>query len=196
MFSCRQGCYRVTSWASLIQYIYDCNVFLNEEIFIQVDEIATRVASWASLIQDIYECNIIFLILLMMIYWPGYSWKKPGTSFFQLLEDPLSNEFDWFCHVRDHVSFFQKWCLVSKLHIRKSYDFIEIYPSAKAYSENNFFFKSRKKPKNNNRTFPVVIYFTWKLEFISNILLMIVPANRFLLRTRPTSLQTWFAQQF
>ena len=37
------------------------------------------------------------------------------------------------------------------------------------------FFNSSKKPlKNRNWTFPVVCYFTWKMEFVSNVLSMIV----------------------
>ena len=33
---------------------------------------------------------------------------------------------------------------------------------------------SKKLLKNRNQTFPLVHYFTWKLELISNILLMVV----------------------
>ena len=41
-----------------------------------------------------------------------------------------------------------------------------------------------------NLTFPVVGYFTWKVELVSDILWMIVSSNLFFILTRPTSLQT------
>ena len=41
--------------------------------------------------------------------------------------------------------------------------------------------------KNNNWTFAAVRYFTWKLEFISNFLWMILTGNCFLLLTCPRS---------
>ena len=44
--------------------------------------------------------------------------------------------------------------------------------------------------KKRNITFPLVRYFTWKLELMSNILSMIVSGSSSLVLTRPRSLQT------
>ena len=44
--------------------------------------------------------------------------------------------------------------------------------------------------KKRNITFPLVRYFTWKLELMSNILSMIVSGRSSLVLTRPRSLQT------
>ena len=44
--------------------------------------------------------------------------------------------------------------------------------------------------KKRNITFPLVRYFTWKLELMSNILSMIVSESSSLVLTRPRSLQT------
>ena len=57
----------------------------------------------------------------------------------------------------------------------KSQNFIELFPSAQSSFRNeNFVNISKKLLKNRNWTFPVVGYFTRKLEFASNILRMIV----------------------
>ena len=51
------------------------------------------------------------------------------------------------------------------------------------------YYKKKKKKKillkNRNRTFPEAPYFTWKLDFVSNILYMIVSGNIFLPLTCP-----------
>ena len=46
---------------------------------------------------------------------------------------------------------------------------------------------SKNPLKMRNFNFPVVCYFTWKLEFISNILWVIVSGNIFLLLTQISS---------
>ena len=76
-----------------------------------------------------------------------------------------------------------------------SQNFRELLPSAWSSSrKKNFFSSSEKLLKNTNWTFSVVRYFTWKLEFVSNILWMIVSGNIFLLlfRPRPLHLLTIF----
>ena len=57
----------------------------------------------------------------------------------------------------------------------------------------NFVSTSKNFPENRNLFFPVVCYFTWKLEFVSNILWIIVSGNSFLLLIPLTPLQVSFA---
>ena len=58
---------------------------------------------------------------------------------------------------------------------RKSQNFTELEPSTQPHSQNeNFVNTSKKLFKYRNWTFSMVRYFTWKLEFVSNILSMIV----------------------
>ena len=58
---------------------------------------------------------------------------------------------------------------------RKSQNFIESYPGAQFSPQNkNPINASNKLLKNPNWTFPVVRYFTGKLEFVSNNLTMIL----------------------
>ena len=53
----------------------------------------------------------------------------------------------------------------------KSQNFKELQPSAQSSSQNeNIVNISKKLLKNRIWTFLVVPYFTWKLEFVSNIL--------------------------
>ena len=53
-------------------------------------------------------------------------------------------------------------------------------PRAQSYRQKENFFNTSKKPlKNRNETFPVVRYFSWKLELVSNTLWVIVCANSF-----------------
>ena len=54
----------------------------------------------------------------------------------------------------------------------KSQNFIQLLPSAQSSQNENFVSTSKNLLKNRNWT--VVLYFTWKLEFVSNILRMIV----------------------
>ena len=49
----------------------------------------------------------------------------------------------------------------------------------------NFVSTSKNLLKNRNWTFPVVRYFTWKLEFVSNILWMIVASSNRITYLRP-----------
>ena len=57
----------------------------------------------------------------------------------------------------------------------KSINFIELLPSGQSCSQNeNFDSTSKNLLENRNWTFPVMRYFTWKLEFVSNILWIIV----------------------
>ena len=52
---------------------------------------------------------------------------------------------------------------------------MELKPSTKSSSQKeNFVFPSKRLLKNRNWTFPVVRYFSWKLEFFSNILAVVV----------------------
>ena len=53
----------------------------------------------------------------------------------------------------------------------KSQNFIELLPSAQSSLRNS---TSKNQLKNRNWTFPVLHSFTWKLEFVSNILWMTV----------------------
>ena len=56
----------------------------------------------------------------------------------------------------------------------KSQNFKELQPSAQSSSQNeNIVNISKKLLKNRILTFLVVPYFTWKLEFVSNILSII-----------------------
>ena len=62
----------------------------------------------------------------------------------------------------------KKECLkVSKLH--------KMMPSVQpSYRNKNFLNTSKKLLKNRNQIFPVMRFFTWKLDLVSNILWMIV----------------------
>ena len=65
-------------------------------------------------------------------------------------------------------------------------NFIELQSSVQPYYQNEDFVNTTKKLlTNRNWTFPLVRYFSWKLEFASNILSMVASTNRFLLLTRP-----------
>ena len=62
----------------------------------------------------------------------------------------------------------------------KSLNFIELYPSAQpSFQNENFFNTSTKFVKKGNWILPVVRYFTWKLELVSNILSRIVSEKSF-----------------
>ena len=59
--------------------------------------------------------------------------------------------------------------------LEESLNFVELLPNAQSSSRNeNFVSTSKNLLKNRNWTFPAVRCFTWKLEFVSNILWMIV----------------------
>ena len=52
---------------------------------------------------------------------------------------------------------------------------MELYPSVlSSYQKENFVNTSKRLLENGNWLFPVVHYFTWKVEFFSNILSMLV----------------------
>ena len=51
---------------------------------------------------------------------------------------------------------------------------MQLFTSALSYSRNENFVSTSKKLLKNVETFAVVHYFAWKLEFVSNILCMIV----------------------
>ena len=71
----------------------------------------------------------------------------------------------------------------------KYQNFIELLPSAQSSSRNeNFVSTSKNFLRNRNWTFLIRHYFTWKLEFVTNILWMIVSGNSFLLPIRLRSL--------
>ena len=57
---------------------------------------------------------------------------------------------------------------------------LEVWPSAQSSSlKENFINTSKRLLENRNWTFPVVHYFTWKLEFFSNILSMLVARYKY-----------------
>ena len=67
----------------------------------------------------------------------------------------------------------------------KSQNFIELLPNVWSPSRNgNLVSTIKNLLKNRNLTFPVVLHFTWELEFVSNILTSIFCRNSFLLLTR------------
>ena len=74
----------------------------------------------------------------------------------------------------------------------KSQNFIELLPSAYSSFQNKHFVSTSKKLlKNSNLTIPVewtIPYFTLKLQFVSNILWIIVYGDIFFLLTRPSNL--------
>ena len=81
--------------------------------------------------------------------------------------------------------------------LEKSQIFIDLYSSAQSlFQKEHFANTSKKLLKNRHWTFPVVNYFIWKLEFISNILCTSVTGNSFLLLNQSRSLQSWFVWQF
>ena len=55
---------------------------------------------------------------------------------------------------------------------------------------------SKRLLENRSWTFPVVRYFSRKLEFFSNILSLVFSGNKFLFLTRPRFLQIWLFCQF
>ena len=72
--------------------------------------------------------------------------------------------------------------ILGNLEISEKYqNFIELLPiSAQSSSRNeNFVNTCKNLLKNINQTFLVVRYSTWKLEFVSNILWMIVVSAEF-----------------
>ena len=57
---------------------------------------------------------------------------------------------------------------------------IKWYSSAHSFCQNkNFVNTSKTLPKNGNKTFPVVCYFIWKLELVSDILWLIAACPDF-----------------
>ena len=55
---------------------------------------------------------------------------------------------------------------------------MEVQPSAQSSSQKENFVNTRKRLlENRNWAFPVVLYFTWKLEFFSNILSVTVASS-------------------
>ena len=75
---------------------------------------------------------------------------------------------------------------------RKLQIFLQLYLSAQSFPKNeNFVNASKKLQRNRNLTFPILCFFTLKLEFVSNVLFMIISGNSFLL-TYPRSFQSWF----
>ena len=65
--------------------------------------------------------------------------------------------------------------LVNQEKSRKCLSLIEWLSSAHSSSRNESLAFSSKKPlKDSNQTFPLVHYFTWKLELVSNNLWMLV----------------------
>ena len=72
-----------------------------------------------------------------------------------------------------------------------------IIAKCQVFVTKKFFAITSERPfENRNWTFPVVHYFTWKLEFFSNILSVVLNRNSFLLLTPPRSLETWFKLAF
>ena len=72
----------------------------------------------------------------------------------------------------------------------KPQHFIELLPDAHSSSRNeNFVSASKNLLKNKQWTFIVVRYFLWKLEFVSNILWMLLSGNNFSLLTHPRPFQ-------
>ena len=81
-------------------------------------------------------------------------------------------------------------------NIRENSKFNNITASTYSSSQNEQFFNTSKNLlKNRNWTFPIVCYFTWKLEFGSNIWRIIVSRMRFLLLTCPRSFRIWLVWQ-
>ena len=73
----------------------------------------------------------------------------------------------------------------------KCLNFTEWWPSAQSCSQSeNFINTSRKLLGNKNETFPVVHYFTWKLELVSDFLWVIFSGTFFFVLTCPRPLQT------
>ena len=66
--------------------------------------------------------------------------------------------------------------------------------STQLYSQNENFVNTSKK--NRNWTFPVVRCFIWKLEFVSNILCIIVSADSFLLLIVPGPFKLYLRNDF
>ena len=70
--------------------------------------------------------------------------------------------------------------------------FIELLPSALSSSRNeNFVSTSKNLLENRNWSLPVVGYLIWELEFVSNILWMIVEQFRHWFRTSQFALVVW-----
>ena len=73
-------------------------------------------------------------------------------------------------------------------------NFMELLPSTQSPSQDENYANISKNPlKNKNWTFPEVHYFTWKLEFVSNILneWMIVPWSNKKIRDSLTFMQSY-----
>ena len=70
---------------------------------------------------------------------------------------------------------------------------MELLPIALPSSKKENFVSTSKYFPKNRIFFAVVRYFTWKLEFVSYILWIIVSGNSFLFLAHPTPLQVSFA---
>ena len=80
---------------------------------------------------------------------------------------------------------------------RKISELARIITSAQSSCQNkNLFVTNQNFLKNRNLTFPVRHCFTWKLEFVSNILSEIISGNIFLLLIHPRPLPTWLLWKF
>ena len=92
------------------------------------------------------------------------------------------------------ILFVKNWYLrvASGLQNFKTQNFTELLPSAYSSFQNKHFVSTSKKLlKNRNLTIPVewtIPYFTLKLQFVSNILWIIVYGDIFFLLTRPSNL--------
>ena len=80
---------------------------------------------------------------------------------------------NWYIWVVSRVAERLKTCDLSYEISEKSQTFIELLLSAQSSRNENFASTSKSFQKYRNLTFLAVCYFTWKLEFFSNILWII-----------------------
>ena len=96
-----------------------------------------------------------FLVFGQTLHWPQVKWSVTISNKHGIYELP-----------HELPDNFRLSILKNQQISEKSQNFMELYPSALVNI-------SKKMLKNRNWTFPVVCYFIWKVEFVSNILSMI-----------------------
>ena len=118
------------------------------------------------------QCSLIRETTIMfIIFWDLISWWLIKVPFHHKRNEAWLLVINWYIRVPSRVA--EQVRLIYQEISGKSQNFMKLLPSAQPPSRNeNFVSTSKSLLKNRNSTFPIVRYFTWKLEFVSNILWM------------------------
>ena len=123
---------------------------------------------------------------------PFRKWSKKWKN--DIMENPSH------VHYFETIWLLTKFCFYHKwngawLFVINWYTVYELPHKLSSSRIGNFVSTSKNLLKNRNWTFPVVRYFTWKLEFVSTNLWVAVSGNTLLFLTRPRLLLIWFVWQ-